>query len=45
MIDFHCHLDLYKNPLAVFDEIKRRNIISIHSRCAVKDVLECIEKV
>lgn len=26
MIDFHCHLDLYKNPLAVFDEIKRRNV-------------------
>lgn len=26
MIDFHCHLDLYKDPLAVFDEVKQRNI-------------------
>lgn len=26
MIDFHCHLDLYKNPLAVFDEVKQRNV-------------------
>lgn len=26
MIDFHCHLDLYKNPFAVFDEIKQRNV-------------------
>lgn len=25
MIDLHCHLDLYKNPLAVFDEVQRRN--------------------
>lgn len=26
MIDFHCHLDLYKNPLAVLDEIKQRTV-------------------
>lgn len=26
MIDFHCHLDLYKNPLAVFNEVKKRNV-------------------
>lgn len=26
MIDFHCHLDLYKNPLTVFDEVKQRNV-------------------
>ena len=26
MIDFHCHLDLYKNPLAVFDEVKQKNV-------------------
>ena len=25
MMDFHCHLDLYKNPLEVFEEVKRRN--------------------
>lgn len=24
MIDFHCHLDLYKNPLSVFTEVKKR---------------------
>ena len=26
MIDFHCHLDLYKNPLAVFEEVKKRKV-------------------
>ena len=26
MIDFHCHMDLYKNPLAVFNEVKQRNV-------------------
>lgn len=26
MIDYHCHLDLYRNPLAVFDEVKKRNV-------------------
>ncbi|MFC8040668.1 Qat anti-phage system TatD family nuclease QatD [Paenarthrobacter sp. NPDC057355] len=26
MIDFHCHLDLYPNPVAIADEAKRRNI-------------------
>lgn len=26
MIDFHCHLDLYKDPLVIFDEIKQRNV-------------------
>ena len=25
MIDFHCHLDLYRNPLSVFEEAKKRN--------------------
>lgn len=25
MIDFHCHMDLYKNPLMVFNEVKQRN--------------------
>ena len=24
MIDFHCHLDLYADPLKLFDEVKRR---------------------
>ncbi len=24
MIDYHCHLDLYKNPLMVFNEVKKR---------------------
>lgn len=24
MMDFHCHLDLYKKPLEVFEEVKRR---------------------
>lgn len=24
MIDFHCHLDLYKNPFEVINEVKRR---------------------
>ncbi len=22
MIDYHCHLDLYKNPIAMFEEVK-----------------------
>lgn len=26
MIDFHCHLDLYKNPLAVLNEVNHRNV-------------------
>jgi len=26
MIDFHCHLDLYNNPLSVFNEIKQKNM-------------------
>ena len=26
MIDFHCHLDLYKNPMTIFDEVKRRKV-------------------
>ncbi len=26
MIDFHCHLDLYKNPMAIFDEVKKRKV-------------------
>lgn len=26
MIDFHCHLDLYKQPLVVFNEANRQNI-------------------
>lgn len=26
MIDFHCHLDLYKNPLDIFNEAKKQNI-------------------
>lgn len=24
MIDFHCHLDLYADPMIIFDEVKRR---------------------
>ena len=24
MIDFHCHLDLYENPMKVFAEVKKR---------------------
>lgn len=24
MIDFHCHLDLYADPMKIFDEVKRR---------------------
>lgn len=24
MIDFHCHLDLYADPMEIFDEVKRR---------------------
>ncbi len=24
MIDYHCHLDLYKNPISVFNEVKKR---------------------
>ena len=24
MIDFHCHLDLYTDPMKIFDEVKRR---------------------
>ena len=24
MIDFHCHLDLYKEPMCIFDEVKKR---------------------
>jgi TatD DNase family protein len=26
MIDFHCHLDLYPNPLEVVDETQKRNV-------------------
>lgn len=26
MIDFHCHLDLYKNPLAVLNEVNNRKV-------------------
>jgi len=26
MIDYHCHLDLYKNPIAMFEEAKRRKM-------------------
>lgn len=26
MIDFHCHLDLFKNPLTVFNELKQKNV-------------------
>lgn len=26
MIDFHCHLDLYKNPLAVLNEVNHRKV-------------------
>lgn len=26
MIDFHCHLDLYADPMKLFDEVKRRKI-------------------
>ncbi|MCK6210520.1 TatD family hydrolase [Georgenia sp. EYE_87] len=26
MIDFHCHLDLYPNPVAVADELERRGV-------------------
>lgn len=29
MIDFHCHLDLYKRPLEVFEEVKKRNTFVI----------------
>lgn len=25
MIDFHCHLDLYHNPMEVFDEVNKRH--------------------
>ena len=25
MIDFHCHLDLYKEPMHVFEQAKRKN--------------------
>lgn len=26
MIDYHCHLDLYPNPLKIFDEVKSKEI-------------------
>ena len=26
MIDFHCHLDLYEDPMKIYDEVKRREI-------------------
>lgn len=26
MIDFHCHLDLYPDPMKVFAEVKRRKV-------------------
>ncbi len=26
MIDFHCHLDLYKNSLSILDEVEDRCI-------------------
>lgn len=26
MIDYHCHLDLYKNPIAMFEEAKKRKM-------------------
>lgn len=26
MIDYHCHLDLFPNPLKLFDEVKEKNI-------------------
>ena len=26
MIDYHCHLDLYPNPLKIFDEVKSKEV-------------------
>lgn len=26
MIDFHCHLDLFKNPLEVFNQVEQKNV-------------------
>ena len=26
MIDYHCHLDLYPDPLKIFDEVKSKEV-------------------
>ena len=43
MMDFHCHLDLYKKPLEIFEEVKRRNTFVLAVTTSPKAYVKTVE--